>query len=56
MKYHCCITMEFDIDSDADSHSDMDFDVANFIKERIMEDEDTNPISWTNVMYEKKCP
>ena len=55
MKYRCCITLEFDIDSEADSHSDMDFDVSNFIQEHIMEDADTNPIKWTNIVYEKKC-
>ena len=44
MKYACNVTLEFVIESDADSLCDMEWEIAAFIQEHIMDDEYNKPI------------
>ena len=49
MTFICSILLEFKLDTEADSQSDAEYDIAMFIKNHIMEDEDTNPIVWKDI-------
>ena len=48
----CIITLKFNFDNEgSDSRGDADWLSLNYIKEHIMDDEDTNPIEIINLIY-----